>query len=432
MGMERIPSKKQERLTDRVRFPAADVAAKVFESEFADDLDRPNPEIVREIFNAFLETQVENTHSYSSEKHGVSFIHADLDAATLARKILERRNVDIPEQRKALKTKERQTDEYIFGSFFSPQNPSALFVFFEQGLNRLMLEVPEAIEALKKGESLQTRKIHYVGTPTRDIGHISNEFVESLKEGGAVERFGDLYAEFIGRTESAVPVQKHEVLLRGISMGAGFAIETAKHLLDDGTATQSREEAKKKSIPHLTVRIDTPPGQQEGEASRRKWQVPLGFAADGIKSFFNDATVRASANPFVGSLVKSLMPYLEKQGVREEMSEEDAALKKEAIKRVLNDLYAGIPIPENLRVTEVIGTDDTTMLLPFSEKKRAFRKSVDEQEARHKGSLGERIVSGEGSHRTFGVDMTHAMPNFTHTHWRRFYRAAKTIENFKT
>ena len=427
--MESFPSKKQERLTDRVRFPAADVAAKVFESEFADDPERPNPEIVREIFNAFLETQVENTHSYSSEKHAVSFIHADIDAATLARKILERRNVPIPEQTKTAEGVNKQADEYIFGSFFSPQNPSALFVFFEQGLNRLMLEVPEAIEALKKGESLQTRKIRYVGTPTRDIGHISKEFVESLKGGKAVEQFGDLYAEFIARQESTVPGQKREVLLRGISLGAGFAIETAKHLLDQGATTQSREDAEEKNVPHLTIRIDTPPGQQEGEASRRKWQIPIGFAVDGIKAFFNDATVRASANPFAGSLVKNLMPYLEKRGIREEMSPEDAALKKEAIKEVLDGLYAGVPIPENLRVTEVVGADDTTIFLPFSEKKNAFRAKIDEQQELHKGSLGERIVSKDGNRRTFGADMTHAMPNFTHTHWRRFYRAAKAIEN---
>lgn len=419
-------SEQQQRKNplESVRFRATDAAVELYEKTFGKDQE--TSESVHTLFDEFFREQVERTELVESKKYNVSYLHSAVDVGELAKRIYQRlgkklSSLTSPEEEPG---ENKPHDEYIFSSFFSPRNPSALFVFFEQGLNQLVRELPKAIEHLERGEEPPKYIVHFVGTPTRDIGHITPEFVENLKNRNAFEVFGDMYSELI-RTHAK---PQGQIVLRGISMGAPFAIETAKKLLDEGIGTQDAERIDK---PRVFVRIDTPPSQDTNTPNRRRWQVQAGFVIDGIKGLLSDPMSRASANPFAGSLVEELKPILASKGIREEMANKDAKLKKEAIQKVADDFFEGVPIPEGLKVTEVIGTSDATMFLPFSELKQQVKASVEAQRNEFGGSLGENIISEGGNRRTVAVAMSHAMPNVTKTTLGRLDRAAKLITDLK-
>src|SRR6185295_10372971 len=111
--------------------------------------------------------------------------------------------------------------------------------------------------------------------------------------------FGELYAELVQETTKGAG----QISFRGISMGAPFALETAKKLLANKLVTQDRND---KTLPHLAIRIDTPPSQNDTQTLPRRWQVPFGFALDGLGGFLRDPMTRASGNPLTGNVVENL------------------------------------------------------------------------------------------------------------------------------
>ena len=428
------PSRRplDEKRIEDIRFKATDAAVRTFEKAFKGDKNiAEKSKAVRAIMNEFFKQQVENIELFPSQKHGVSFLHSAIDVGEMAKKLYARKEYggSLPQLRPApegdtKRIHEQRHDSFIFSSFISPKNPSALFVFFEQGLNELVRQLPGAIEDIRKGIEPAKHIFHYVGTPTRDIGHITPDFVDSLKGGKAFEVFGDMYAELVQKYATA----GGEILLRGISMGAPFALETAKKLKADKAVTQNLDEARVTGVPHLSIRVDTPPSQNNTQTLPPEWQIWAGFGIDGVLGFLNDPMTRASSNPLTGSVVEELKPILERKGIKEEMSPEDELLKKTAIKEVINTLYKGTPVPADLKVTEVIGTEDFTMFLPLSPQKSAFTAKVEKQRSEHTGSLGERRTSEKFSdRRTVGVNMGHVIPNITPTVLRRLKRTTESL-----
>ena len=419
--METLRSRRE---THDIQFAAVDALHKTYLKNFTDDPEaQKKAESVRAIAEEFFEEQVANTELFRSEKHGVSFLHSAVGVGELAKKLYERHTGTVL----ALGAEEstgKSHDEFIFPSFFQPQNPNALFVFFEQGLNQLITHLPSALEDIQQGKEPPRYAVHFIFTPMRDIGHITPEFVEKLKDGKSFNVFGELYADLVKQRASSEGI----IALRGISMGAPLALKTAEQLLHEGVVTQDTEN---KTLSRLVVRIDTPPSQNDTQSFERAKQVQLGFAVDGLRGLVSDPMARASGKPWGGTLVKNLLPILEKKGIREEMSPEDVALKKEAITLTLQDFYNGMPVPADVKVTEVVGTSDTTMFMPFSRAKREIKEKVAEQSAEFDGSLGEKIISDNPQRRTFAADMGHVIPNITDTAMRRLDRVAKALQSLK-
>ena len=418
---------RERRSLPEIHAPAIEAAVGAFAKAFKGEKGLRGKETsVRRIFEEFFREQVAQTELVESSRYGVRYLHSAVDSAEIAKALYRRYTGFEPRTYTDRGTKKVQNDEFIFSSFFNPRNPSALFVFFEQGLNHLVRELPDAIGSLKRGEEPEHHVIHYVGTPTRDIGRMTARFAEAMEDGGAFNTFGDLYAELVRSIASKDTPRS--VTLRGISLGAPFALKTAEHLIADGTLSQESGETRKPGVPRLIVRIDTPPSQNETHSLPRALQTPLGYTVAGIQSFFTDPMTRASANPFVGQVVEELMPHLELRGIHEEMHKEQKASKEKAIARVLAEFYAGIPVPPGLKVTEVVGLDDMTMFLPFSRSKREAHAAAAVQREVYGGTLGERIVSDDPKRRTFGINATHTIPNLTPTVLKRLHRAAEAIE----
>lgn len=427
MGLDRLIKKKEaprEKSIEEVHAHVAKAAADAFAKAFpeAEGMESKR-EAITEIFSEFFREQVEHTELYESERYGVSYLHSAIDAGDMAKKLYAKYLGALPELQPAA-AQIKSHDEFLFPSFFTPKNPGALFVFFEQGLNQLVRELPDAIEHIKRGEEPPKHIVHYVGTPTRDIAHMEPQFLADLHNDNALEVFGDMYAELI-----ADRMQKDgAITLRGISLGAPFALNAAKRLLEDGVVTQ---DGKNTELPRMQVRIDTPPSVYNTQTFSKSTQVQAGFAIDGIKGIISDPMSRASASPFLGSVVEGLKPALARKGIREEMTPDQALWKKGAIKKVLADFFKGTPVPEGVKITEVIGTSDTTMFAPFSKERRRVQRAARETKETYEGSLAQHTIAESDTRRTFAADMTHMIPNITPTVLRRLHRAVSALEHMK-
>jgi hypothetical protein len=458
MSSESFPSRGNERanqVREQVRVAAFEKAVQMLKAEFESSEKHVAPEAAEDILYSFLEEQVDHAKRFESKESGVSFVFSSVDVSTIAKKLYQEYTGKFPEL-KAAPEGSRFKKEFLFESFLTPRNPGALFTFFEQALHHVISELPAALADIEAGREPKRHDIYFVGHPTRDLGHLSPEFVVGLKNNHAFEKYGELYTEFIADVLKNSP-DTTNVFLRGLSLGAPQALETAKHLLDQRLVTQSHKEASEEQIPYLQVRIDTPPSQNDISPDRRRWQVPIGFAAHAVQALVTDPYVRATSNPMSG-FVRELMPLLGKRGIHEDMSPEQEKLKKEAIALIHENLYAGVPIPEGMKVTEVVGLSDLTMFSPelradiakqrtdareekmirdISEHLEANPEASNEEiwmanKDRPVSSLGENVATPiSENRRTFGLFMGHNVPNFIPNELGRLERAASALEKLR-
>jgi len=108
------------------------------------------------------------------------------------------------------------------------------------------------------------------------------------------------------------------------------------------------------------------------------------------------------------------------------MSPEQILMKKQGIKAVELGLSKGIPIPEGLKVTEVVGLND---LLTYSGD---FKEEVMEQRKKAPGSLGANRVSRGENITSYGADMGHSIPFVSRENEiKRMVRAVKCLDQLK-
>jgi hypothetical protein len=207
-------------------------------------------------------------------------------------------------------------------------------------------------------------------------------------------------------------------------MGSSFAVGTAEHLLADESATQSPETTREKGLPFLQIRLDMPVGSSELSAKRKSWQIPAGFVLDTAYTLV--------ADPYTGPVMMNDKKFLDsataifvEKGMSPVMSTEQIALKKAGIKEAINSLRQGTPIPENIKVTKVVGLFDPLMY------SGAFNKKIKKQRELQRGSLGESMITDAKNQNTFGIDMHHNMPYFRKNELNRLYRAAQSLQELK-
>ncbi len=428
--------KPKGRLED-LKFQSAESAIGLFEDHFKEDLKPAEVDAVRSILYSFFRQEVANANQFSSPEHpGVSFVHSRINTAEIAKALYKAKTGEEPVI-KFVDPHATRKIECVFPSFFASTNTSALHVFFEQALHHVIKELPAALENLQEGKKPEEHDIYLVQPPVSDMGRVSPEFVAQMQDGHAYEELGKLYSGFISSKLKEHP-ETDSVFLRGISMGACQAIETAKALVTEHMVKQLGEAATEKNLPLLQVRIDTPPGQSEMTPEERRWQIPRGFIAHGVsalvKSFTSDGFGGydvVTSSPW-GNFTKQVLPILEKEkGITRDMSPEQSKLKKEGIEAALENLYAGVPIPKDLKVTEVLGESDLTMFWPLSSEKTDLKKRLRAGEAipEKQVSLGKKLISDKETpnRRTFSAEMGHQLPNFYENEMRRLRKAAQTL-----
>jgi hypothetical protein len=244
-----------------------------------------------------------------------------------------------------------------------------------------------------------------------------------------------LYAEFVDSQLPKDETQRKDInlYLYGISMGGSLATQTAEQLLAGGKVTQSHETSQQS---FMQVRADTLPGASTSPIKR--WQAPLGFIADSVFTIATNAYTKVAIlkqKEGAGAVNK----LLAKRGIVPNMTPEQKKMKNEIIYGgsnivsgtlkgeygVLNDLFKGVPIDENLKVTEVRGMYDP---LQYSSK---FNSDVKTQKAEHSGSLGENLVSTSENRRTFAINQAHTLVFFRENELKRIEKAAASLDKLK-
>jgi len=423
-GFNHIEIKKP--LRERISVPHIDAIIGAYEKHFGKEKNKEEIEALKEIIYSYIEQRVENTYLYKSEKIGASFVYSVTNTADLAKQLYSKFNKgkNLEFKKDKLESNKSEKDFMFVGGLVNTKGGNE-YVSQEEVIHRMIEEIPRALESLKDGKEPKNKEIYTFGSPTNELGNVSEKFVENLKDNNAAEQLGLLYAESISSmlSKDSESLKATNIYFNGISMGAGFAIETAKKLIADGVVTQSHEVANK---PFLQVQINIPPGQSAISEKIKKWQIPIGFAIQVANSLITDSYMR---KVMMGdkAFIDSKNSILTEKGIKADMSPEQSDLKKKALSLILKNLTSGIPIPENIKVTELIGTSDPLM---YSHK---FSKKVKEQKSKFKNEedkpLGENIVKNKGNEnrRTFGINTSHNIPFLRDSEFNRLKKAAESL-----
>lgn len=400
-------------LKERVRVKAFDEEARVFESKSRRQGKEINSKHVKDVLYAFLEQQLATASMFRSEKYGASFLYAVVDAASIA-KILYREYAGALPPLEAQVSDTHPKRDFIFGSYIFPHvdGSGVLFTYFQHPLHQVMQELPQAFADLQNGKEPKRHEIFLISSPARDIGHITEGFIDSMKKKGAFAACADVYAEFVEAVNHEEGVA--DIKLHGFSMGASFALKTAENLLASKKVTQSRKDANTSGIPFLEVRLDTPVAQTPFSKFRRKWQSRAGLLIDSAVTILFSRFVRLVTLP--SSFKHDIAPILEKKGIVEDMSPEQARLKNEAAKAIRLDIYKGAPVPIGMRTTEIIGLLDI-LTFPATETLGGLVRALVEkmQENPPESGLPEKTapLSKQGSDREkHGIRSGHSFDNF--------------------
>jgi len=423
---------RQERIRDRIISPHAEAISDIFKGRYKNVEAPVSIETIKDILYTFIEQAIENTRIYSSEDLAVSFPYTTIRLLELSEELFSHHKAIPEQQERDVNDNGDKSVEFIFGSFVNTSNGHE-FTFFEEAMHQLIKKLPRFLEEIDKGENPDDDSVYVLGSPTNELGTMSTQFLESMKGGNTFKQFGALYAEFI---DAQLPKDEQErenlhLYLYGISMGSSFATQTAEHLLNEGKITQSHEISKERHIPFTQVRADTLPGASD--SSIKKWQIPLGFVADNPFTMLTNAYTRVASIKEVAAMIE-INKVLAERGIVENMTPEQKKMKEEAIlgrgllsgeDGIINDLRKGVPIDDNLKLTEVRAVYDP---LQYS---GSFRREVKQQRENHKGSLGENMVSKSENRRVVGIDQAHTFVFFRENELKRIEKAAAALEKLK-
>ncbi len=392
------------------------------------NLNLESVETVRRLFETLTEQGIRNSAVFEAKEVGASFPWTVVRVGDIARE-LQQSSDKIPaaeknrEEAEDAGAEKKSKKEFVFGTFLNPQNGNQ-FCFFEEVMHQVVARLPRALEALSERRDPESDELYVLGSPSNEYGSVSDEFVEAMHGDHAFEQFGKAYAVFVDSVLSADKVSaKTDVLFSGLSMGGSLAAETAAQVLKDGIATQSQDERDIK--PFLNVRLDVPVGPSDLPTSRKRWQLPAGFALDGLYNLLT--------NPYARTATFREKPFMDKvdtrmaeQGISKNMSKEQEALKKEAIAEIIGNLRDGVPLPPEVRSTEVVGMYDPAMF-----QTSALEKAKTQREE-HKGSLGAGLVSDTPEHRKFAIAMGHSVPFFRENEMHRIAKTANAIDELQS
>jgi len=384
------------------------------------DEDAKTLESVQDFLEKYFEEAIANTRLYSSEKLGASFPYTVVRLRDVAQAMHAKFSAHIESatqgEARTADSKSLSKKEIIFGTFFDVRAGHP-YHWIERGIDDMSKRLPEALGRVSRGEEPEDFEVYGVGSPAGELGIVSEDFVRATGD-HPFEHFGELYAEFVdslkhtGSDKSPAAIQ-----LWGVSMGASLAATTAMRLIEQGRATQSREEASQKSLPVVNVTMQMPVG-----AERRRWQIPAGFVSEfAIQKLwgpeYNNAVAAAERD-----FTESIYQKLRERGIRPHMTDQDIKAKKTLVSKSIDQLRNGIPIPENLKTNEIIGIYDPLMY------SLSFQSEAAREGEEKKGSLQEHMVEAPSENRRqFAIAMTHTPAVVRENYFKRIIRAGESV-----
>ena len=318
-GKPNIETKNEE-----IIFPHGEYGIKEYEKEYGNN-DPEEIKRVREIFDTFLNLEIENVQIYKSEKFGVSFPFTRIDMNTFAKKLYEKNTGKKAETKKLENNSELIKREFIFpgAPLKGDLTDNGPFHFTGESMHQCIGKLPSAFEKIKNGEEPEQFEVLMLGTPVNELGTISPEFMENFKK-DPTGTMSTVFAEFIEKDLSKNKKDaKLDIELYGISWGGSTAAITGEKLLETGSFTQEVSQLKDKGLPKITIRLQNPIS-----LSRSKIKGPQVW----LGSPLNDKVSGDKYGPTMGKenpeFMKKINNALAKRGILPNVSEEQKKMKK--------------------------------------------------------------------------------------------------------
>ena len=432
--IDKEKAKTWKSVEQKISMPHINGISKKVEGKYKQESRKDfDPEIVKDILYSFLQKGIDNTRIHKSEKHEASFPYTSVNTAEIAKALYRAYSGhEIGELKPSGKNGEsgKKRLEFLFGSFQLVSHGNQ-FTFTEEILHQIFKNLPSALERIENGEEPDSSEVCVLGSPTTITGSISQKFVDECK-GHAFESYGDMYAELIkSKVDKENDVGKGgntNIMLYGISMGASLAGQTAKRILEDGVVTQSREEDGGEKKPFMQIRIDTAPGHRNKPDLWSKVKLFGGFAAQTAYTLATDPYTRDVIFKN-GKYMDQVNAVLSEKGLtKSNLGSEQLAMKKKVISLVEHELAQGVPWPDGVKATEVVGLQDALTYDPKLNEE-AYRQREENPD-----SLGTHSVKDQGSEdiRVRSAKMTHAIP-FTQRENEigRMYKAVSSLGELK-
>lgn len=381
--------------------------------------------VMKEVLYTFLDQEIKNTSIF--EAQGASFPYTVIRVKELAKALYKAYNPTFPNRsNESEKTHEKELSkkhvEFVMTSVLATVHGHP-FTFCEEAIRQSMRALPSALEALENGEEPEDIEIYTLGFPTNELGTMNESFTNAMVA-SPFKTLGSLYGETVETLalRNRQSNKKVNLTFTGFSMGANFAAEAATALIEKGLVTQSQEDSSSQ-LPHLSLNLYIPAGLNE--SSLRKFQIGLGFLAEGAVQMATNPVVRTIA-PNEGKFLDELKGVLQQKGITAHMDTEEAARKNKVTSltgSIVQQLIRGVPINPNLRANKVVGTLDPTMY------SRSRNSRLAEQKKDYSGSLGAHTIREDHpNQRTFGIKMSHTPPFFRESEFKKWDKIVESIQ----
>ena len=421
-------SPENNKKPEKVIFPHGEYGIKAYEKEYGNNGEEIKK--VREIFDTFVNQEIENIQIYHSEKFGVSFPYTYISAGSFAKELYEK-NTGKKAEIKNLEDKSDTEDnqkhinrEFVFlgAPLKAELTDNGPFHFAGEAMHQCIKELPIALKKIQNGESQDDVEIFTLGTPINELGTMSPLFLERFKK-DSTSVMSEVFAEFIEKNgmKKNTENDKLNIELFGMSWGGSLAAITGEKLLETNAFTQDSEQAKKEGLPKIAIRV----------------QVPISLSRSKIKGLKiwtgsprNDSVSGDTYGPTMGKenpeFIEQVNTILKERGMTANISEEQQKMKKKAMLDIILDFRKGVKLKPETKITEVYGLNDLTT------KTTSLTREVKEQMESHSGSLGQNLAKPQRENsRVFGVDMFHEVPWFRKNELKRIHKVVMDLGKLK-
>lgn len=343
----------------------------------------------------------------------------------LATRALERKGIVVPPQNPEQPVAKR---EFLLGGFPVDASGGGIFEFCEMPLHRLVQTLPVAIEALRRGEEVKDEIIYTLGYPTNEYGTVS-ETLQQTKPDDILKTLSSYYRTLIEHELAQNPPSDEEgrVAITGVSTGASVGAEVASELMQTGIVTQDPQTR----LPHLSVTMFSPAGiGRFNESIMRKPQIIAGLVGE--------AAVQQVVNPGVRVITAAFKPFAQKMqtALADRMmprtNPEEVRAKSAARMSLAKALLEGGRVPENLKVTEIVGLYDPLLYSTDRAVTSLSRAKQQRTESGEKGPLQGRALPRDAEHeRAFVLSMPHLPPFYRDSEWGRYDKLVAAIDALK-
>ena len=205
-----------------------------------------------------------------------------------------------------------------------------------------------------------------------------------------------------------------------------MAAAAGDRLLQTGIVGQGQES---EDVPALAVNMYVPAALNDSKMG--KYQIKIGYAAEFINQLLRSPETRKiilKERSFLDGLYRTIPKIAVKR-----MDGEQVERKKGVIKNIVDQLVRGVPVPDGLKVNEIMGNYDP-LLFSFERKQEVEDHAKKLDTTGLSSSIGAFTLprrEGKGNERVFSVNMSHRLPFYRENELVRYDNLADKLINLR-